>query len=244
MSYILLSFFLKKHPIVFFAGTCIPVLSRNYKETFAAGLAARPRPSPAGLQHKASPSSGQRHQAHCRLNAGRLSAGSDRAPATSPQGFGAGANLPHRTQCTGAQELQGTGPPWLAAAPRPQARTGAVIGLLKGPEVTFREPSQGTDTPLSGTQGRSVGPAETKWHPQARGVGVEWRSQPAGALRPQHLETPKHSEADLCYPWQVSAVQGGFPKRAWPRLVPQLQQRLSPVRGRGCHQCHLPRRKP
>lgn len=60
---------------------------------------------------------------------------------------------------------------------------------------------------------------------------MEWRSQPAGALRAQRPETPKHSAADPRYPRQVSAVQRGFPKTAWPRLVPQLEQGLSAVGG-------------
>lgn len=139
------------------------------------GLSPSCRPPAQGLSRQRAEAQGtspsQRRPALSRLW---------QTPATSLQGFGAGANLPHGTDTT---------------------------------------------TPLlSSTRVRPVGPAETKWPPQAWGVEVP-------ALRAQHPETPKHSAADPRYPRRVSVVQGGFPKRAQLRLVPQLQQGLSAVGG-------------
>lgn len=63
--------------------------------------------------------------------------------------------------------------------------------------------------------------------PPGLGSGGPSLPAPSGPNAQRHL----NSAADPRYPRQVSAVQGGFPKMAWPRLLPQLEQGLSAVGG-------------
>lgn len=60
---------------------------------------------------------------------------------------------------------------------------------------------------------------------------MKWHSR---SHRAQRTDNPKPSEADVCYPWEVSAVQGG---------LPATEQELPPGRGRAAISGHVPKKK-